>query len=146
MLKRKSPESQPPWKDMSPSEKAVVGRRWRDEGRRHVREFNAFLESLHGPAPDHARELPRDSRSDLAETVLEAVCEANEAGELARLRKRFPPAYHPFLDYLDENGQHVDPLLLLDNGQIVVRASDLKDRTTTYLIDDLHIQTLGGVQ
>ena len=94
--------------------------------------------------PD-AGEEPRDTRSDLAGTVLEALREANESGELARFREQFPPAYFPFRDRLEEGGQAMEPLLLLDNGQILVRASDEAGRIVTYLIENLHVQTLPGV-
>ena len=52
--------------------------------------------------------------------MIDAVREANKIGELADLRKKFPPAHSPFIELLDENGQHLGPVALLDDGLIVL--------------------------
>jgi hypothetical protein len=131
---------------LSPSQRAAIGQRWRDEGSRYAREQNAFHERVHRlDVGQHWGEPPHDTRSELAETILEAVREANESGDLAQLREQFPPAHAPFGDRFDENGQWMKPLLLLDDGQILVRAGDISERSTAYLIDDLHVRTLRGI-
>lgn len=142
MGRPKPPKSRPSWKHMSPGQREAMGRRWRDEGSRFARGFNSFLEQIRKAQPG---EEPEDTRGDLAETVLEAVREANQSGELARLREQFPPAYFPFLERLPANGQHLAPLLWLNNGQIVVRVGGPREPGTTYRIDDLHIETLPGI-
>jgi hypothetical protein len=137
------------WKDLSPTERADISRQWRDEGSRYARETNAFVDRFTRLGPEQAGEEPKqDGRNELAETVLEAVREANESGELADLREAFPPAYWPFVNRLQENGQILAPLLLLDSGQILVRVVPTgarQEQATTYLIDDLHIKTFPGI-
>jgi hypothetical protein len=129
---------------MSFSQRSAISQLWREEGNRFARGLNAFDERFFQFGPD-AGEEPRDTRSDLAETVLEALREANESGELARFREQFPPAYFPFRERLEENGQAMQPLLWLASGQILVRAADEAGRIVTYLIDDLHVETLPRV-
>jgi hypothetical protein len=135
----------PSWNNMSAGERAAISRRWRDEGSRYAREWNSFVERLGRVGPEQAGEVPQDPRSDLAQTVLEAVREANESGELARLREQFPPAYDPFLDLLGENGQTIGPLVWLESGKIVARVRGLREPAKAYLIEDLHIETLPGI-
>jgi hypothetical protein len=128
------------WKHLSPAERAAISRRWREEGSRYARDVNAFMERCSRLGPKQAGEAPHDSREDLTEAVLEAVREANEAGRAADIREDFPPAYFPFLELIKAKGQHLAPLFCLASGQVLVRAG-----STTYLIDDLRVETVPGV-
>jgi len=128
------------WKDLSPTERAGISRRWREEGSRYAQDLNAFMDRCLRLGPEQVGDEPQDTRADLAETVLQAVRDANEAGGSGDMREEFPPAYFPFLDFIQRNGQRLAPLLWLPSGHILVQA-----RSTTYLIDDLHITTLPGI-
>ena len=128
------------WKDLSLTERAGISQRWREEGSRFAQDVNAFMDRCNRLGPEQAGEEPYDTRTDLAETVLQAVREANEAGRSADIREDFRPAYFPFIEFIKVNGQIPAPLSWLAGGQILVRAG-----STTYLIDDLHIETLPGI-
>ena len=125
------------WKDLSLTERANISQRWREEGSRFAQDVNAFMDRCSRLEPEQAGKEPYDTRTDLAETVLQAVREANEAGRSADIREDFRPAYFPFIEFIKVNGQIPAPLSWLAGGQILVRAG-----STTYLIDDLHIETL----
>jgi hypothetical protein len=128
------------WKDLSPTERAGISRHWREEGSRYAEDLNAFMDRCSRLGPEQVGDEPQDTRKDLAETVLQAVRDANEAGGSGDMREEFPPAYFPFMDFIQRNGQHLAPLLWLPSGHILVQA-----QSTTYLIDDLHITTLPGI-
>jgi hypothetical protein len=130
---------------MSPAKRAALTQRWRHEGSRHAREWNSYVERLRRVGPEDAGHEPVDPRSNLAETVLEAVREANDSGEIAGLRQELPPAYDPFSERLPENGQFMAPLLWLDDGRILVRVRGLREPPKILLIDDLHVETLPGI-
>jgi hypothetical protein len=144
-VKPKPAEYRPPWKDLSPNQRAAISQRWRDEGSRFVRDLNAFEDRYYRLGAEQAGREPEETRYDLAETVLEAVREANESGEVARLREEFPPAYPPFVGLLNENGQVLAPMFWLDGGEIVVRVGASQGEATTYQIDGLHLRKLPGI-
>src|SRR5687768_17319524 len=50
----------------------------------------------------------------IADVALAAVREANRTGRLAGLRGLWPPAHAPFADRLDDVGQGIPTVLLLD--------------------------------
>jgi len=64
---------------------------------------------------------PEDTREPLAKRVIDAVRAANKAGEWEGLREKFPPAHRPFIEMLQENGQSLPVVLLLDDGRILLR-------------------------
>jgi hypothetical protein len=133
------------WNDLSPAERAAISERWREEGRRYARDLNAFIDRYNRLGSERAGEEPEDTRNDLAETVLEAVREANQTGATAAIREKFPPAYFPFADLIKVNGQSLSPLVWLESGEIVVRAGVSQKNATTYRINDLRVKSLPGI-
>jgi hypothetical protein len=132
------------WKDLSPTERAAVSKRWCEEGSRYARDANAFIDRGNRLGPEQSGKEPEDTRKDLAETVLEAVREANLTGAMAAIREKFPPAYAPFIDLINVNGQVLRPLFWLESGDIVVRVGYQKN-ATTYRINDLRVKSLPGI-
>jgi hypothetical protein len=133
------------WKDLSPTERAALSERWREEGRRYARDINAFLDRCNRLGPEQAGEEPQDTRNDLAETVLEAVREANQTGATAALREKLPPAFFPFADLIKVNGEPLSPLCWLETGEIVMQVGASQKNAATYRINDLRVQSLPGI-
>src|SRR5687767_3021621 len=100
-----------------------LSNRWRKESERYVSAVNAYVARGQKEGWDKisAEEEPKETRQPLAHAVLDAVRRANKGTSLDDLRDRFPPAYEPFGPMLDENGQNLPVVLLLDDGRIVTR-------------------------
>jgi anti-anti-sigma factor len=97
-----------------------LSKRWRKESLEYVAAMNEYVGQGMQIGWDQAGKPPKEERRPLARRVIDAVREANKMGELADLRERFPPAHSPFIELLEENGQHLAPLALLDDGRIVL--------------------------
>lgn len=100
-----------------------LSEQWRSESLAYVSALNAFVkrgietnwEEVNGS------DEPVDTRDHLAAKVLEAVRAANRSGQVDGLREKFPPDHGPFLEMIEENGQGLPMVLLLDDGRIVLR-------------------------
>lgn len=119
-----------------------LSRRWRDESLRYVAAVNAFVERGMRDGWENVGDEPEDTRQPLAEAVLSAVRQANESRDSVGLREKFPPAHGPFLDMLDENGQDLPVVALLDDGRILVRIGAPYENGRVVVIDDLKIKPL----
>ena len=85
-------------------------------------QINAFVERGLTHGWDKAGKEPRLGKvSRLVPHVLAAVREANAKGDFAKLRHDWPPAHAPFIDMLDENGQSIPEVCLLEDGRIIAR-------------------------
>jgi len=102
---------------MSPDELSAL---WRERSLEYVAAISECVLRGMRNGEDQAGEPPRETRQPLAGRVIDAVREANKTGELADLRKKFPPAHNPFIELLKENGQHLAPVVLLDDGRILL--------------------------
>jgi anti-anti-sigma factor len=84
-----------------------LSERWRKESLDYVAAMNACLLRGMQSGWDKAGQPPKETRRLLAGRVIDAVREANKMGELTDLRVRYPPAHSPFIEMLEENGQHL---------------------------------------
>lgn len=101
----------------------ALSERWRKESELYITAINDYVRrgiATNWEGMEESDE-PRDTRQPLAEQVLDAIRAANESGQLEGLRDRFPPAHGPFIDMLEENGQSLPVVFLLDDGRIVLR-------------------------
>jgi hypothetical protein len=121
-----------------------LSRRWRTESANYVSAVNAFVARGEREGWDKlsGEVEPTDTRETLAEAVLAAVRRANECQDIAGLRERFPPAHGPFIEMLEENGQSLPVVLLLDDGRIVTRVGAPYEPGKVVVINDLTVETL----
>ncbi|MEO0461423.1 MAG: hypothetical protein AAF219_11315 [Myxococcota bacterium] len=98
-----------------------LSRIWRERSLRYVSGINRFVERGLSEGWENVGHEPEDDRADLAIPVLAALRSANEAGNLAGFRERFPPAHSPFLQLLEANGQSISPISIVDGDRIVAR-------------------------
>ena len=106
-----------------PDSNEALSRQWREESERYASAINAYVKRGMETNWEGMQESdePKDTRQPLASQVLEAVRAANESGRIDGLRDRFPTAHSPFIEMLEENGQSLPVVLLLDDGRIVLR-------------------------
>lgn len=122
-----------------------ISKRWGEEGKVYVAHRNEYFKTGMSIGWDKVEKPPEDTRSDLAEIVLEHVRKANEIGNIESVRQKFPPAHAPFQKMLNKNGQHLGPVALLDNDKILIRVGSPYGEGRVYLIDDLEIQLIENV-
>ena len=96
---------------------------WRRKTLDYVRAINAYVADAHAKGGEDVGPWPEDpGREHLAEHALAAVRRANAAGgDFAGLRDRWPPAHRPLIPLLEENGQGIPVVCLLDDGSVVAR-------------------------
>lgn len=120
-----------------------LSRRWRDESRRYISALNDYVRrGLSEGWETVGPEEPQDTRQPLAMAVLDAVRRANESGNIDGLHERFPRAHRPFIDLLEENGQSLPVVLLLDDGRIVLRIGAPYEPGQAVIIDDRKVTPL----
>ncbi len=121
-----------------------LSRRWREEGKRYASATNEFVRRglRDGWENVDANEEPEDARQPMAKAVLDVVRRANETGSIDGLSERFPRAHAPFLEMLDENGQALPVVLLLDDGRIVLRIGAPYEPGHVVVIDDRKLERL----
>jgi hypothetical protein len=124
-----------------------LSHRWREESTRYVTKVNAYVARGEKEGWDKVGEEEdlRETREPLALAVLNVVRRANETGSLNNLRERFPPAYEPFGPMLEENGQSLPVVLLLDDGRIVTRIGAPYEAGKVIVINDLNIEPMPDV-
>jgi hypothetical protein len=120
-----------------------LSRRWRQESQRYASAINAFV--AHGLKvgwENVSESEPKDARERMAQAVLGAVRRANKVGSIEGLRERFPPAHGPFLEALEENGQSLPVVLLLDDGRIAARIGAPYEQGRVVVINDRKLEWL----
>lgn len=91
--------------------------RWKEEGLKYVADINSMVERgrRDGWETISRSDEPKDNRGPLAEAVIQVVRQANQDGQIDRLREQFPPAHSPFLGLLEENGHSLPVVKLLND-------------------------------
>jgi len=120
-----------------------LSKRWRKESLEYVAATNEHVRRGMQTGWDQAGQPPQEKRQLLARRVIDAVREANKTGELADLRERFPPAHSPFIDMLEENGQPLAPMAILDDGRIVLGIG--YENGHVVVIDGTKVEKVAGV-
>jgi WD40 repeat protein len=126
------------------TDEVSLSRRWCDEGASYASALNAFIARGNQEGWDKvsSKDEPKDTRQPLAEAVLDVVRRANATGDIDGLRDRFPPAHAPFMNLLEENGQGLPVVLLLDDGRIVARIGAPYEAGKVVMIDGLRVEPL----
>ncbi len=95
---------------------------WRRKTVAYADAINAYVATAHRVGWDRAGEEPAEpGRGHLVEEAIAAVRQANAQGLLEGLRDKWPPAHAPLIDLLEENGQDIPVVCVLDDGSIVAR-------------------------
>ncbi len=98
-----------------------LSKAWRKRSLRYVEAMNRFIAQALREGLEHAGRPPRDARWNLAAPVLAAVRQANATGDLAELRRRFPPAHAPFVRLIEDHAECVSSVAILSEGRIAAR-------------------------
>lgn len=111
--------------------------KWKKKTLKYVELVNAFVERGHREGWENMGDEPKDpGREHLAADALEAVRKANAGGNLDELREKWPPAHAPLIPLLEDNGQHLPVVCVLDDGSIVARVGSWYEGGRTVQIAD----------
>jgi len=91
--------------------------RWIAEGTAFAAALNGYVSRVYSVGPNKAGREPSETREDMAGYVRTQLIALNAAGDHARARQLFPPAYEPF-DY-EQLGQSIARLAYLRDGRRV---------------------------
>jgi hypothetical protein len=124
---------------------------WRAVGHSHAKDINAMSESgEHHNRRNRNGGEPADDSNELALEVLSLLKKANKEGNTEAFRALFPPAYEPFVNIIQEQGQSIENLCYIRDNTIAFvigtayekrKAFILSDRKLVKLSDD--IQSIG---
>src|SRR5262245_33369201 len=89
---------------------------WETKGLSYAREINAMIAfgENHGWENWKGKE-PVDDRDEVSLEVLSLLRKANKEGSTAAFRTLYPPAYAPFINIIQEQGQHIENLCFINN-------------------------------
>ena len=80
---------------------------WHSMGQTYATEINAMIDFGEKFGWDNWKEEePADNRAELAQDVLTLLKKANKEGTISTFRQNFPPAYAPFINIIQEQGQN----------------------------------------
>jgi len=121
----------------TPSNDDKLSRIWCEESERYVSAINDYVSRGIREGWENVKEQePQDTRGPMAGAVLDAVRRANQSGRTDGLHERFPRAHAPFLEMLEDNGQSLPVVLLLDDGRILIRVGPPYEPGHVVIIDD----------
>ena len=95
---------------------------WRDQVLAYAAKINAFAARGLAVGWDKAGMEPPEPKLDhLMGVALAAIRDANRRGAWSTLRDAWPPAHGPLIPWLEEHGQSIPVVHLLDDGSVVAR-------------------------
>ena len=88
---------------------------------------------------------PEPQVSDLVDEALRVVREANKNQQTVSLRDEWPPTHAPLISVLQENGQSIPTVCLLDDGSILARIGTPYESAKTVRICEQRVEELPEV-
>lgn len=116
---------------------------WNKEGSSYAKALNAMIEfgEKHGYENWKGTE-PADNRNELAPDVLSLLKKANEENTTTAFREMFPPAYAPFINFIQEQGQCIENLCYIGDHKIAFVIGSAYEKRKAYTLTNRTIQKL----
>jgi hypothetical protein len=110
---------------------------WETKGHLYAKEIKAMIEAGELPGPDNRNgEKPADDRNELALEVLSLLKKANKEGTIEPFRTQFPPAYAPFINIIQEQGQSIENLTFISDNTIAFVIGTAYEKRKAYILSD----------
>jgi len=111
--------------------------RWINEGKNYKSAINKWIDKIHIENIQPEEECPTETRSDMAEYVLEQLQVYNKAGKHTEFRALFPPDNDPLKDILYEENrwEEIRKVASLQDGRILAKFGNYYQREGVYLIN-----------
>lgn len=119
-------------------EKRSAGNVWNERIVAHAQAVNAYVDIGRTKGWEHAGDEPAaPDVSHLVGAAIDAVRSANRSGDTKKLRENWFPAHQPLVPILEQNGQSIPTVCLLDDGSVLARiGSPYEHGRTVRLVTD----------
>jgi len=108
---------------------------WKEKTLRYAQAINDFAKRGRAEGWEKVGKEPEDpGREHLVSDVIAELRRANRDGDVARFREEWPPAHGPLIPILEEKGQGIPIVCLLDDGSILARVGAYSDQKKTFHI------------
>lgn len=126
--------------------KKDIQKEWKTKTIEFASSVNSFVERGLRNDWDNAGPEPEDNdREKLVPKLIKEIRKANQEGDLSKLREDWPLAHSPLIPELEENGQSIPVVSILDDGRIVARIGAHYNQGYVVEINDLSVKVLDGV-
>jgi hypothetical protein len=116
---------------------------WNKEGSSYAKEINAMTEFVEKYGYENWRGAePADNRNELAPAVLSLLKKANKENNTPAFRELFPPAYAPFTNIIQEQGQCIENLCYISDHKIAFVIGTAYEKRKAYTLTNRTIQQL----
>lgn len=122
---------------------SILQTTWNKEGSSYAKEINAMIDFVekHGYENWKGTE-PADTRNELAPVVLSLLKKANKEDDTPAFRNMFPPAYAPFINIIQEQGQCIENLCHISDDKIAFVIGTAYEKRKAYILTNRTIQQL----
>ncbi|QDY81971.1 hypothetical protein FQU75_00380 [Paenibacillus polymyxa] len=120
---------------------------WRQAGKRYAADVNEFVRiGMESQWQQEQPEPKQDERPKLAKDIFRMIQEANQAGEVEKLRQEIPAASWPLTPAFEEALQAVRPMAFMNGGnEVVVHAGNPRERGKIYVTGKDEIRLIPGL-
>ncbi|MFC7441062.1 hypothetical protein [Laceyella putida] len=112
-----------------------LSKQWIEKGKAYAFAVNEYNKKVFSQGYDADVKPPEETRAELARTVLEVIHEANRTGEIDQLRAWFPPAYAPFIPWVEKNQSYLDSLFMIDEDLICFRKNSFEKSPQAFIVN-----------
>jgi hypothetical protein len=120
---------------------------WQTKALTYAASVNAYVEKGMRDGWKKAGKEPQDkSNIKLAQAALKAVREANKRGNTDALKELWPPMHHLLLPLIENNGQSISDLFLLNDGSFVARIGVVYELGRVVHVKGDLVKTVDGVK
>ena len=110
---------------------------WNIAGENYATEINEMLLFVDNHGWENwKKEEAEDKRGNLSDGVLNLLKKANETKTVDQFRADFPPAHIPFAHLLQEKGQAISQLTVIDSQKILLMVGALWENPQCYLVEN----------
>lgn len=126
--------------------KARSQKEWKKQTIEYASAINEYVKRGLIEGWDNVGEEPKsEGREKFVPELLDAIKKANKSGDFDNLRNDWPLAHAPLIEKLEENGQSIPCVVLLDDGRIIARIGSSYQDGYVLEIDDANTKRVNGI-
>ncbi|KZN38168.1 hypothetical protein [Pseudoalteromonas luteoviolacea] len=119
---------------------------WQKKTIAYAKAVNTYVQTGLTKGWENAGQKPKDNgREKLVPNLLNAIRCANETKEFTKLRLEWPLAYTPLVESLEERGQIIPKLTVLQDGSIIARIGAHYEKGYVVKIQDNSVSKLDDI-
>ncbi len=127
-------------------EKQSAQRLWKERIVAYAQAVNDFVEGGRRKGWENAGDEPAGPDVEhLVDSAIDAVRRANAQRDRSGLREQWPPTHRPLIPILEENGQSIPTVCILDDGSVLARIGAPYEGGRTVRLTDDNVEELPDV-